>query len=275
MQKLLTIILIIFGFLGTAIARADIVVLIHGYLGSPVSWQNSGVLPQLEAAGWKRAGVVQQSASGPLLTAATPASPSDHQVYSVSLPSKAPASLQADMLQSMLTALSQRHPDQHITLIGHSAGGVVARLALVKYGAGQVNRLITIASPHLGTGRAIQALDETGGSGPVGFVKSFFGGDVYHTVKQSTGLMLDLVPSRPGNMLYWLNSRQHPEVEYISIVRGVDVENSGDELVPGYSQDMNRVPALHGKSQLYFVPTRHVLTPADGEVLALLLESAY
>ena len=51
----------------------------------------------------------------------------------------------------MLAAIAQRHPTDTVDLIGYSAGGVVARLALVNYGAGTVARLITIAAPHLGT----------------------------------------------------------------------------------------------------------------------------
>jgi len=258
--------------LATASVKADIVVLVHGYLGSPDSWETSGINTRLQAAGWNRAGVVFSTPAG-IMMSKLPTPPKDHQVYSVSLPSRAPVGIQADLLKRMLSDLQKRHPMEEVVLVTHSAGGVVARMALVKYGAGKVSKLITIASPHLGTGLAAYALNETHQSGPVGVLKSFFGGNVYHTAKSSTGLFVDLVPSRPGNMLYWLNSRQHPAIEYISIARGKDININGDQIVPGYSQDMNRIPALHGKSQLYYVNSNHMLNPRDGELLALLLES--
>jgi triacylglycerol esterase/lipase EstA (alpha/beta hydrolase family) len=58
-----------------------------------------------------------------------------------------------------------------VDFIGHSAGGVVARVALVNYGADTVAWLITIAAPHLGTERASEALDATDDSGLVGGIK--------------------------------------------------------------------------------------------------------
>jgi hypothetical protein len=120
---------------------------------------------------------------------------------------------------------------------------------------------------------AVRALEETHESGPVGFVKSIFGGNLYDTVKSSTGLLVDLVPARPGNLLFWLNSRQHPDIEYVSVIRGINEQANGDPVVPGFSQDMNNVPALRGKSQRYFLPTDHVLNPLDGEMLSVLLKS--
>jgi pimeloyl-ACP methyl ester carboxylesterase len=273
MKKLLTLLFSLL-LLGSAAVKADIVVLVHGYLGSPNSWQNSRINHQLQAGGWQKAGIVFQTRSGAMLT--KPPSPAtDHEVYSVRLPSKAPAMLQAEMLHGMISDLEKRHPDEAITLIGHSAGGVVARLKLVRFGAGQVDKLITIAAPHLGTHMAIRALEETHESGPVGILKSFFGGDTYHTVKSSTGLLLDLVPARPGNLIYWLNSQPHPDIDYISIVRGQDVNLNGDRIIPGFSQDMNNVPVLRGKSQRYYLPTGHLLNKQDGKLLVRLLKNDF
>ncbi len=252
--------------------KADIVVLIHGYLGSPDSWDRSGITSQLQAAGWQRAGVVFDTPAGSMMTRHY-TSTVDRPIYSVSLPSRAPAMVQSDILQRLISDLEKRHPGENITLIGHSAGGVMARLKLVRFGAGQVNKLITIASPHLGTHTAVRALNETHESGPVGFFKGFFGGDLYHTVKSSTPLLVDLVPARPGNLLFWLNSQEHPAIEYVSVVRGVNQQQNGDRIIPGFSQDMNNVAALRGKSQVYFLPTGHMLNPHDGEILSLLLEN--
>lgn len=258
-------------FMASSPLKADIVVLVHGYLGSPNSWDKSGITAHLQAAGWQRAGIIFASPAGSML-AGPPVKSTGKPVYSVDLPSRAPAMVQSDFLQRMITDLEKRHPDEKITLVGHSAGGVMARVKLVRFGAGQVDKLITIASPHLGTRMAVRALNETHESGPVGFLKGFFGGDLYHTVKSSTPLLVDLVPPRPGNLLYWLNAQKHPDIEYVSVIRGVNEQRNGDRIIPGFSQDMNNVAALRGKSQRYFLPTGHTLNPRDGEILSLLLE---
>ncbi len=38
-------------------ARADVALLIHGYLGDANSWRAAGVEPVLDAAGWRKRGV--------------------------------------------------------------------------------------------------------------------------------------------------------------------------------------------------------------------------
>ncbi len=252
-------------------AMADIAILVHGFLGSPSSWDRSLINQQLEAAGWNKAGIVFQTPQGAMLSQ-SPEKISGNELYSVILPSRAPLMYQAELLQNMISDLEKRHVNEDIVIIGHSAGGVVARAKLVKYGAGNVKKLITIASPHSGTGLALYALNKSHGSGPFGFVKSVFGGEKYHIARSSTGLLLDLVPPHPGSLLHWLNQQPHPQLEYVSIVRGKSIHRNGDDIVPGHSQDMNNVPALRGKSQLYFLPTEHSLNPLDGDFLTLLLE---
>ena len=251
-------------------ARADIAVLVHGYLGSAYSWQDSGVNAALAANGWRPAGVLVTTPAGPLLPPIT-TSNIPRKTYAVELPSTAPLGVQSELLTQSLRALEKRHPKENITLVGHSAGGVVARMALVRGGAGQVKRLITIASPHMGTVRALEALDATDGSGPVGFVKDMFGGDLYHTVKHSWPILVDLAPPIPGTGLFWLNAQPHPKIEYISIVRGGPFGFAGDQIAPAFSQDMNSVPALRGRSQVRVVPADHALNPKDGVLLAQLM----
>ena len=147
----------------------------------------------------------------------------------------------------------------------------MARLALVRDQSSGVTRLITIASPHLGTERALEALDATHQGGPIGFVKDVFGGRDYYTVKDSWPVLVDLSPSMPGSMLYWLNGQPHPGIEYVSIVRSAPF-GLGDILVPGFSQDLNNVPPLAGKAKVYVTPAAHALVPADGAMLASLLK---
>jgi triacylglycerol lipase len=210
-------------FAGPASA-GRILVLVHGYLGDSASWQWIGVLPVLEQAGWKLAGNWQSTRSGVRLEPAGPAA-GEFAIDTVDLPSTAPLMEQARLLGGMLGAIAQRHPTDTVDLIGHSAGGVVVRLALVNYGAGTVTRLVTIAAPHLGTERASEALDATDDSGLFGGIKRWFvkrkvGDDLYRTVQSSRGVLADLSPPAPGNLLYWLNGRQHPDIVYVAVVRG-------------------------------------------------------
>ncbi len=271
MKKLSTLLLLVLLFIAVA-AKADIVVQIHGYLGSANSWDNSGINTELSKQGWYKAGNVFMTPHGAMM-AQYPESSGGKPIYSVELPSRAPIMVQANILEQMIQDLQKRHPEEKITLVGHSAGGIVARLKLVQFGAGNVNRLITIASPHLGTGLAVYALKETSDILPIEFIKDIFGGSVYDTAKSSKGLLVDLVPVRPGSFLDWLNHQPHPDIEYISFIRGEDHIRSGDQVVPGFSQDMNQVTALRGRSKVYFIPTSHYLSPVDGNYLNVLLKS--
>jgi pimeloyl-ACP methyl ester carboxylesterase len=252
-----------------------ILVLVHGYLGDSASWLGGGVLPVLQQAGWKVAGNWQSTPSGVRLEPFG-ASAAEFSIYTVDLPSTAPLTEQAGFLGGMLRAIAQQHPTDTIDLIGHSAGGVVARLALVNYGAGRVTRLITIAAPHLGTERATQALDAADDSGLFGGIKRWVvkrkvGDDLYRTAQSSRGLLADLSPPVPGNLLYWLNGRQHPDIAYVAVVRGAAYGMAGDQVVPAPSQDLRRVPALNGRASIRVVGGSHELSQQDGLLLSHLV----
>jgi pimeloyl-ACP methyl ester carboxylesterase len=246
-------------------AKADVAILVHGYLGSAASWEYSGVYAALIQGGWQPAGVLTPQG---LIVQSN--QESFNQFYAVELPSRAPVALQAQILGSMLNQVHRRHPDEPMVLIGHSAGGVVARMALVVGGVPQPKALVTIASPHLGTLRALQALDETDDVFPISMIKDFFAGDLYRAVRDSWGVLLDLTPERPGNLLFWLNHQPHPDIRYVSIVRSGPI-GMGDELVPAYSQDMNQVNSLSRLSEIRVTQGGHQLHPMDGTLLIALL----
>jgi triacylglycerol lipase len=261
-------------FAGPASA-GRILVLVHGYLGDSASWQQSGVLGVLAEAGWKLAGNWQSTPSGVRLEPVGPPA-GEFAIYTVDLPSTAPLMEQARLLGGMLGTMAQRHPKDTLDLIGHSAGGVVARLALVSYGAGTVTRLITIAAPHLGTERASEALDAIDDSGLFGGIKRWFakrkvGDDLYRTLQFSRGVLADLAPPVPGNLLYWLNGRRHPDIVYVAVVRGAAYGLPGDQVVPAPSQDLRRVPALNGRASIRVVAGGHELSPQDGLLLSELV----
>lgn len=252
-------------------AYADVMILIHGYLGDATSWEKSGINTELHQQGWVRAGMFKGSPQGPQLyitqhkNAEHPIS--ENWVYVATLPSESPVAVQADVLKNIIDIIQQQHKNQKIILAGHSAGGVVARMTLIRHQLQNIKMLITIASPHLGTGRADQALDITANHGPFNMVKSFVGGSDYNALKHSRGLMIDLRHPQPGNMLYWLNGQPHPDIYYASIIRLNNDATAGDYYVPGFSQDMNNVAALQGRSAIYTTPTSHFLVRQDANTI--------
>jgi pimeloyl-ACP methyl ester carboxylesterase len=228
----------------------------------------------LERQGYRLTGIYRPGA-GRIGYQALAQPPRDHALYLVDLPSLAPVAVQADWLAAYLQDLQTRQPGP-LTLVGHSAGGVVARMALVRHRLPQVTRLITIAAPHLGTWRASQALDAIDDSGFFGIarrweVKRRIGSPLYHTLKASRGLLHDLTPPHPGSLLFWLNAQPHPDIEYISIIRTGSPYAPGDRVVPPFSQDMRLVPAIGRRARAYTTPQGHMLSPKDGLLIAALL----
>ncbi len=250
------------------LAAADVLVLIHGYLGDSDTWYESGVADVLERAGWHDGGKVGLTPSGKAAFSAKALGRAPRRFYAVELPSEAPLRVQSRLLALELQAIHRRHPKERLILVGHSAGGVVARLTMVEHPDIPVHALITIASPHLGTSRAEMAL--TGTMSPLGFIAPFMGAG---KLTLSQGLFADLIRERPGTLLYWLNRQRHPKALYISIVRKKGGILSGDIIVPPYSQDMNNVPALKGKAETIVTEGGHGLRREDGEILIRLLES--
>ncbi|GAB6041539.1 esterase/lipase family protein [Endothiovibrio diazotrophicus] len=251
-------------------ARADLLVLVHGWAADADTWFRSGVVPVLEGHGWRDGGVVVAGPGGVYRVGGR--GDGERTVYRAQSIAEAPLTLQAGQLLAELRYLRARYPDQPLHLVGHSAGGLVARLALVAPGAPRVDTLITIATPNLGTGRALQGLEVAEGRpffcpGPgVDFLKEMVGGGSYRYLRDSRAALVDLTPVAPGNLTDWLNRQPHPDIAYYAVVR-----QGGDALVPAFSQDLNQVPALRGRATLYLTPAGHGLTPADGELVARIL----
>lgn len=266
MKKGLFAMLLLLVVAGSLPARADVLLLVHGYLGSAYSWDNSGITTILQQRDWQRAGVYLAAPAGVRLVPAG-GMQAGNRFYAADLASDAPMRIQVLQLQTILTAIEQAHPDEPITIVGHSAGGIAARAALVLGSGKNVKALITIASPHLGTVRAEQALDATDIPFPFSMVTDFFGGRTYDIAMRSRSLYFDLVRPYPGSFLYWLNAQAHPDIKYISVIRARTATGWGDYVVPAYSQDMNNVAALHGKSSVVTIPGSHALEPADGSVI--------
>lgn len=254
-------------------AMAEIAVLVHGYHSSAAAWETSGVSTILQENGWPRAGLYTTAGRSIQYMQHKQAADSsaDNRVFVVDLPSEAPVVLQAGLLGTALNDISLRYPGEPITIVGHSAGAIIARTVLVRGNATGIDRLISIAGPNLGTERTIQALNATSVPWPFSYLADFFAGADYHTIKRSRHLLVDLLPATPGTYLGWLNVQPHPELEYIAVVRGHNLTMEGDWMVPGMSQDLNNVIALSGRAEVITVPAGHELSPLDGAALATIL----
>jgi len=275
-QQLLKILsaLLLTGLINTA--SADVLVLIHGYMGSPASWEESRINDLLERHGWQRGGVIvpdtREYFPDPIHRLSSDRA--KNISYVIDMPWMRPLDEQADYLDIAMQRVFKMRPDEEITLIGHSAGALAARLWLVQHHQASVVRLISIAAPNLGTPRAIDALDLTDPVfGPIDAVRNMFGGRLYNTVRHSRDLVYDFTPpsrSNP-NILYWLNQQPHPDIEYISVVREDRRGHDKDWLITANSQDLNNVPALRGKAKSYIVSQDHPLNREDGHLLTSIL----
>lgn len=246
---------------------AETLVLVQGYLGSGASWRQSGITQALEAAGWDDGG--RLVVCGPRVCARHGKATGARRFYTLGLPTEAPLLAQAGLLARYVAYLEARHPGTEFVLVGHSAGGVVARIFMVQHPQTRVSALITIASPHLGTESA--ELGNAVGRSPLAWFAPLVGAD---TLNRSQALYRDLARERPNNLLGWLNHQPHPDAIYVSIVRTEDDETFGvgNLLVPAWSQDMNRVYALAGRARTLARPGGHGLGPEDGRVLLSILE---
>lgn len=254
----------------TSTAQADVAVLVHGYLGSAQSWERSGVASILATDGWQRAGILIPEPTG--IRVLGSAQNSKKSLYIIELPSTAPLMIQADLLHRTLQWVNSQ-TSQPIHLIGHSAGGVAARLAITRNDAVTVKSLTTIASPHSGTSKAEQALDLTHFTRPFAPIADFIFPQL-DLLRHSEGLLFDLTRPYAGSLLHWLNVQPHPPIKYFAIVRGIGAVLLGDHLISPFSQDLNNVPAIQRRATIYTVPADHGLSPADGSTLITILRQA-
>lgn len=258
-------VILLLAWLGTVFpAAADSLVLVPGYLAEGWDWRRSGVTQTLQRAGWADGGNLSLQWGRPVVSGGEP--PSGRRFYTIDLASEAPLMYQEQQLGAYLSALAQRHRDEPIILAGHSAGGVLGRLYLVRHPETPVTALITIASPHLGTESAEVGL--RAGHSPLRWITGLLGAD---TLNRSQGLYFDLARERPGNLLFWLNRQSHPDLTYVSVVRNGEDSFIGDWVVPESSQDMNRVPALAGRSLRVKAGGDHGLSEQDGRLLVRIL----
>jgi triacylglycerol lipase len=246
---------------------SQVMILLHGHLGSSIDWRISGFTGVLQDAGWRDGGVIDTVLNTADLKPLHAADPAD-TFYALDLPSEAALTVQAARLDAALIRILPQHPGEALLFTGFSAGGVVARLYMVRHPSLPVRVLCTIASPHLGTESAEIAL--LAAESPLSEYAAQFGADF---INHSQALYKDLVRERPGSFLYKLNREPHPAAQYIALVRVNSEAEPGDLVVPVYSQDMNNVIALHGRVQTLSGPGVHGVLADDARHLLQTLQN--
>ncbi|MEW8043218.1 MAG: hypothetical protein G8D28_02715, partial [gamma proteobacterium symbiont of Phacoides pectinatus] len=217
----------------------------------------------LERHGWRRAGLLRVGPAGiERRPGPGPGAGAANKVYSVDLPSTAPLMVQADLLAALLRDLKARHPDEPCIWRDTRRAvwwRVCCWCAIRRSGPPRSS-----PSPPPTSVPCAPWRPWTRPTAPAlsAWFKDLFGGTLYQTVKHSRGVLIDLTPPHPGTLLHWLNLQPHPDIAYHSIVRPGPT-GMGDELVPAFSQDMNSVPALRGRSRVVVSAAAHGLAPGD------------
>lgn len=243
-------------------AAAEAMVLVQGYLADGYVWRQSGVTTALLDAGWVDGGHLVNGPEG-IRQLGGSRLPAARRFYTLAIDSEAPLLVQERQLAPYMRDIRLRHAGENLYLVGHSAGGVLARLYMVQHPEVRVSALITFASPHLGTASAEAGL--LAGESLFGWMAPLFGAE---DLNRSQALYYDLAREQSGNLLYWLNRQPHPPARYFSVVRREGgFFGLGDLVVPPWSQDLNNVAALRGRAVTLTVDAPHNLIPADGRLL--------
>lgn len=165
-------------------------ILIQGYQAKAEEWRDSGIVGLLMAAGWNDGGELDSS-NQPLAHLPGP------RFFTLDMDTNAPLMQQLEQLQVRLSRVREEYPGESLILAGHSAGGVLGRLYMVRQPEADVGALITFSSPHLGTEVAEFAIIL--GSSPLGWASNWLG--EYDLLGRSQGLYFDLIRERPGSLL--------------------------------------------------------------------------
>lgn len=242
-------------------ARADVLVLVHGFAGSAMSWEESGVLPVLRQQGWKVAGILGPAEHW------LPMARSQQAVYLLNLASAEHLNVQIHQAQHHLQQIQQRHPQQSLIIVGHSVGGVVARAALLNRSSLSVKALITIAAPHEGTPRASQGLDLAESPFPLSIPVAMLTGEYWPLLQHARPLLWELQPANVNSVLAQLNRSPHPNIAYYAVVR------MNDEMVPPWSQNLGFLAMQGLQVKNINSAYGHGLMPEDGILIARIVEN--
>lgn len=170
-----------------------------------------------------------------------------HKVFIPNIPFNLPIQTQSKLLNSYIKDIKG-----DIILVGHSAGGVVARNVVVNGSNDNITHLITIASPHLGS--SIASTSTLLNSIPF---SSFISKPLFSDSYYAQAPIQQLMPN--SRIITQLNKQEHPNICYSSVIKtGGMINNSFADIA---SQNMNLIQSID--SDRFFSKNGHALTPDD------------
>ena len=255
----------VIGWLLCATAHAEAVLLVQGFLADGSTWRQHGIVSHLEGDGWVDGGHLRIDADG-VFSNRAPKSGA-RMVYTVALPTQLPLATQLPVFERYVQFVAARHAGESLTLVGHSAGGLLGRYFMVENPEAGVSALITIATPHLGTESALFGADLA--NHPITELLASLGAP---EIADMRGLLDELAPAKPGRFLYWLNHQPHPPAKYISLLRRASPVAWFDTLlIPVHHQDMASIPGLRPWTTSIQTGQSHELERGDGKRIATIL----
>lgn len=249
--------------LSSMVAKAETLVLIPGFQEQGMAWRQQQVTSTLQSSGWVDGGNLALTPHG-IVNSTRLAKRPKKVLYTLELPNQLSITHQAAALDQYLNILAAQRREP-LSLVGHSAGGLVGRYWLVNLHSVPVDTLITIATPHTGTPWA--DLSEVAINTPLAEFAAGMGIDL----PSSKQLYRELREERPGTFLHWLNHQPHPAIRYVSIVRRSKRPESMDLVVPSHSQNMDNVFSLKGHTETVFSEGRHFVNANDGYRIAKIM----
>lgn len=107
--------------------------------------------------------------------------------------------LQANSIQNAIERILNTTGSQKVTIVAHSMGGLLAKEYLAKYGAGLIENVFFVGTPHLGAPKAFKALmygDNMGIKVPIkGKFTSLLNPDRVKSISQNMPSVYELLPS--------------------------------------------------------------------------------
>ncbi len=209
------------------------ILLIHGLGSSSDIWTDRELVRYFEDRGLTYGGVLKRRSDGDMSVVRSGKSGSA-DFFAIEISDKdASLRLWARDVDAAIDAILRATGAPRVVLVGHSAGGVAARLHVVDQGEGhRTARLVTIASPHRGSELATIALlprqleelaATTEGVLGTGYAAL---ASTARTLLSNIGpidleapLLRDLAPEEYSDLLRDLNQRSHPtSLDYACVV---------------------------------------------------------
>jgi pimeloyl-ACP methyl ester carboxylesterase len=206
-------------------------VIMHGLGGKGEGWIDAGLTGFLEERGLRYGGTIRSEEGEVVVVEGGTVSPPESDFFHLEM-SDPFQSLDrwSEEIRAGVNAVLERTGAPRVVLVGFSAGGVAGRKYVVDYPEDHgVARLVTLASPHLGSewayfAKVDEALERAIAEGGLGSVPARGLDSGLGVLEDLVGIPLDaplvreLVPEEHNEMLQALNRSEHPwNLEYACI----------------------------------------------------------